>query len=104
MSKKETANIILLSDTDNVVVACEQIDAGSAVEIGGEIIKVQGDVGLGHKIARQDIAVDDKILKYGAPIGRAIKTIPQGAHVHTHNIDSDYLHSHTGRQNPENET
>jgi len=103
MNKSAHANTILLAPTDNVVVACEEISAGSSIEVEGSVITVKSDVGLGHKIARHDISPRDKILKYGAPIGRALEAIGEGAHVHTHNIESDYLHSHTGRQNPENE-
>ena len=103
MSIKEMANVILLSAADNVVVACEQINTGASFKVDDTIIPVQNDVALGHKIARQNIGVDDKILKYGAPIGRAIVAIPIGGHVHIHNIESDYLHSHTERQNLEDE-
>ena len=103
MSKSGMANVILLSAADNVVVACEQINAGASFEVGDAVIPVQSDVALGHKIARQDIGVDDKILKYGAPIGRATAAIPMGGHVHIHNIESYYLHSHTERQGLEDE-
>jgi (2R)-sulfolactate sulfo-lyase subunit alpha len=103
MSNTEMANVILLSASDNVVVACEQINAGASFKVDDTIISVQSDIALGHKIARQDIGVDDKILKYGAPIGRAVAAIPVGGHVHIHNIESDYLHSHTGRQSLEDE-
>ena len=98
MGNSAHANIILLAPTDNVVVACEEISAGSSIEVEGSVITVKSDVGLGHKIARHDINPKDKILKYGAPIGRAVDAIDKGAHVHVHNIESDYLHSHTARQ------
>ena len=95
------ANVILLAPSDNVVVACERINAGDLASVEGVSFAVQCDVEVGHKIARHDISVEDKILKYGAPIGHATEAIAQGGHVHIHNITSDYLHSHTARQNPE---
>ncbi len=98
MNDEPCANIILLSTSDNVVVACEQIGAGSLIEVKGVTITVQSDVEIGHKIARMDINLDDKIFKYGAPIGCATRTIAQGAHVHTHNIQSDYLQSYRGQR------
>ena len=58
MSKSGMVNVILLSAADNVVVACEQINAGASFEVGDAVIPVQSDVALGHKIARQDIGVD----------------------------------------------
>ena len=100
----EHANVILLSPSDNVVVACEDIEAGASIAVAGAVITVQVDVTLGHKIARQTIKSEEKILKYGAPIGRANTAIAAGAHVHVHNMESDYLHSHTGRQDQEEQT
>ena len=97
MTDPAFANVILLSPDDNVVVACEPISAGAVIEVGGQTIVMKDDVELGHKIACRDIKPDDKILKYGAPIGRANMAIPGGGHVHIHNIESDYLHSHTAR-------
>jgi hypothetical protein len=104
MASEVIANTILLSLQDNVVVACEQVTAGSKINVDGEIISVRDDVEVGHKIACKDIEADNKILKYGAPIGRATMSIPLGAHVHTHNIESVYLHSHTARQTPEDKS
>lgn len=40
----------------------------------------------GHKYAREDIHVGDKIIKYGSPIGIATKEIKSDEHVHTHNM------------------
>ena len=98
MGNPDFANVILLAPDDNVVVACEQIAAGAVIEVSGQTLVVKDSVELGHKIACRDIQPDDKIVKYGAPIGRANKAISGGGHVHIHNIESDYLHSHTARQ------
>jgi len=46
---------------------------------------------IGHKVAARAIAAGEKILKYGAPIGSATAPIAAGEHVHTHNVQSDYL-------------
>ena len=97
MGSTENSNVILLSNDDNVVVACEDIAAGSTVKIAATSLTVNSDIALGHKIARHDISAEDKILKYGAPIGRAEQDIRRGDHVHVHNMRSDYLHSHTAR-------
>ncbi len=40
----------------------------------------------GHKVASTDIKKNEKIIKYGSPIGIAIKDIKQGEHVHTQNV------------------
>lgn len=46
------------------------------------------DIPRGHKIALRDIREGEDVLKYGAPIGRALKPIPKGSHVHVHNLST----------------
>ena len=40
----------------------------------------------GHKYAVRDIAKGEKIIKYGFPIGIATEDIPNGGHIHSHNM------------------
>lgn len=86
---------ILLHPDDNVLVLAEPIRAGQALEIDGRSLVAPDDVAVGHKIARRTLAVGDKILKYGAPIGSMTAATAAGAHVHMHNMKSDYIASHT---------
>jgi len=44
------------------------------------------DIPLGHKVALQDMAVGDTVIKYGVDIGRVVQRIRKGAHAHVHNI------------------
>ena len=44
------------------------------------------EVPLGHKIALQDLKEGDAILKYGHDIGKVVKAIKKGEHVHVHNV------------------
>ena len=44
------------------------------------------EIPLGHKIALQDLKEGDTILKYGHDIGKVVKTIKKGDHVHVHNV------------------
>lgn len=87
--------LILLSPYDNVVVARCAIDEGEILSIDGEKVVLAQAVTLGHKLARRKIQAGEKILKYGAPIGSATTSIPCGAHVHLHNIKSDYTATHS---------
>ena len=41
---------------------------------------------LGHKIAMKDLNEGDTILKYGHDIGKVVKSIKKGQHVHVHNV------------------
>lgn len=84
------ARLLLLAPDDNVFVLRGAIEAGEAVMLEDERATATLRLGLGHKIARRAIAAGDRIVKYGAPIGSATQSIPAGAHVHVHNVISDY--------------
>jgi (2R)-sulfolactate sulfo-lyase subunit alpha len=79
---------------DDVAVAIADLTAGTEVRVmtieGEEVstLTVIEDIPLGHKFAVNDIAEGKDVIKYGRSIGRAIRTIPRGAHVHVHNIKS----------------
>ena len=49
-------------------------------------VNSNGEVPLGHKIALKDLNEGDAILKYGHDIGKVVKSIKKGDHVHVHNV------------------
>lgn len=51
-------------------------------------IVAKNDIPIFHKIAITDLPEGISIIKYGAAIGKAKKSIHQGEHVHIHNVDS----------------
>jgi altronate dehydratase small subunit len=85
----------LIKDTDNVVTALADVVAGEEVTVKlhekESTYKCNQDIPFGHKIAIEDIGQDNKIIKYGHPIGSATKDIKQGDWVHTHNVKDDYI-------------
>ena len=82
--------LMLLSPYDSVYVLRGQIAPGEAVMVDGVAVAFGHALGLGHKIARLPMAAGDRVIKYGAPIGRASRAIAPGDHVHLHNLKSDY--------------
>ncbi|HTM78919.1 MAG TPA: UxaA family hydrolase [Devosia sp.] len=86
--------LLLLSPEDNVAVARADLVLGQVIETGAGPFTMARSIGRGHKIAYRAIAVGDKIIKYGAPIGSAIQAIAPGEHVHVHNVKSDYTPTH----------
>jgi len=44
------------------------------------------DVPIGHKIALTDLQAGASAVKYGEDIGRFVQDVPQGGHVHVHNL------------------
>ena len=49
-------------------------------------IQSKDEIPLGHKIAMNDLNEGDTILKYGHDIGKVVKPIKKGEHVHVHNV------------------
>lgn len=86
--------LLLLHDSDNVLVARSRIAEGETLAVGGTVVRLAAPLSIGHKIARRDIGEGEKILKYGAPIGSATAAIARGATVHVHNVKSDYTPTH----------
>jgi hypothetical protein len=87
--------LLLLDERDNVLLAVTAIARGTAVRVGDATVTLATDLALGHKVARRAIEAGETILKYGAPIGVATSPIAAGAHVHVHNIASNYTATHT---------
>ena len=78
---------------DNVgVVVVEDLKAGTdmlcvVTEDDSDFrLTVLHDVPIGHKVALQDFAVGDTVIKYGQDIGRIVAPVKRGEHVHTHNL------------------
>jgi len=71
---------------DNVVVAMDDLAAGTVINVDGEEIVLSGDVKRAHKIAISPIKAGEKAIKYGYPIGIAKQDIAKGDWVHVHNI------------------
>ena len=83
-----------VNDKDNVAtIFAEQVQGGDVIQIRdkkGETTEVKAleAVPYGHKIALQDIAKGQIIVKYGEEIGMASSDIQKGEHVHIHNLES----------------
>ena len=87
--------LVLLAPEDNCLVVAQALRAGDSVTIDGTAVAVAKAIGVGHKLARRALARGEKVLKYGAVIGTASAPIARGEHVHTHNLQSDYLPTYT---------
>ena len=86
-------DLIIHDEKDNVgVVVIETTkkgqDCNAWIMENDKTIKIDSvvDIPLGHKIALQDLKEGDTILKYGHDIGKVVKPIKKGEHVHVHNV------------------
>lgn len=87
MTKKQRA--IRIHERDNVAIAVEPIKKGELVTVQGDSFAAVQDIPFGHKFALETVEPGARIIKYGAPIGRATAAIGVGEWVHTHNMDSN---------------
>ena len=86
-------DLIIHDEKDNVGVVVKETtkkgqDCNAWIMENDKSIKVPSlnEVPLGHKIALQDLKEGDTILKYGHDIGKVVKSIKKGEHVHVHNV------------------
>ena len=86
-------DIIIHDKKDNVgVIVIEKVNKGQDCECwimeadSSTKIKSISDIPLGHKIAMIDFKEGDTIIKYGHDIGKVVKSIKKGEHVHVHNV------------------
>ena len=86
-------DLIIHDEKDNVAVVVIEKTAKNQEYNGwvmenDKTIKITSinEIQLGHKIALKDLKEGDTILKYGHDIGKVVKAIKKGEHVHVHNV------------------
>ncbi len=75
----------MIHEKDNCVVAVHDIKKSEMVFE----IPAAEDIKSGHKMAITDISAGENIIKYGYPIGYALRNIKKGEHIHNHNIKTN---------------
>jgi altronate hydrolase len=75
---------IQLNPLDDVVIACQEVPAGTTLDEYG--LTVRDAVPAGHKIAVRNIASGQPVRRYNQIIGFASEPILVGQHVHVHNL------------------
>ncbi len=76
---------IIINPLDNVAVALCDLQKGGIYEG----VTLKEDITKGHKFTLRDVKKGENIVKYGNPIACALQDIPQGSHVHTHNVKTN---------------
>ena len=90
MAERITALRIHPRDNVATCVLAQRAGETAVYADGGETAEVRllDDIPFGHKFAVRSIAAGEEIIKYGYPIGRAVRDIQPGEHVHIHNVGS----------------
>ena len=86
-------DLIIHDEKDNVAVVVidktsKNQECNGWIMENDKTIKITSisEIPLGHKMALQDLNEGDTILKYGHDIGKVVKVIKKGDHVHVHNV------------------
>ena len=86
-------DLIIHDEKDNVAVVVVETtkkgqDCTAWIMENDKTVKINSitEIPLGHKIALQDLKEGDTVLKYGHDIGKVVKSIKKGDHVHVHNV------------------
>lgn len=80
---------IKINPADNVAVAITPLSKGAAIEIDGKTITLVTDIPAGHKVALQDIAEGENVIKYGFPIGHVIHDVKEGSYLDHNDIKTN---------------
>lgn len=86
MTQTTRLQAIRAHDADNVATALHPLPAGEALEVEGAQIRIRADIPAGHKFALGSLETGDRVVRFGAAIGRATQAIAAGDHVHSHNL------------------
>ena len=92
--------LVRIQPGDLVAVALKPLKKGSTVHYGDGSVTLRDDIPMGHKAALRPIRKGEAVIKYGFPIGEAMEDIPEGAHVHTHNLHTLLSGAKEYRWNP----
>jgi altronate hydrolase len=93
MNATETLSEVALhlDPHDEVAVALRALEAGTVIDLGGELgeVTVSSEIPRSHKFAIVAVATGGQVHKYGQSIGCATSDIAAGDHVHSHNLGMD---------------
>lgn len=71
---------------DNVLVALNDLRAGTQISYNGASITLQNDVPAKHKFVINDLGEGADVIMYGIIVGKTMSPIPQGGAIGTHNV------------------
>ncbi|MCL1938740.1 MAG: altronate dehydratase family protein [Candidatus Azobacteroides sp.] len=81
--------LLKINSADNVAIALTELHKGETVEVEGNTIALLSDIPAGHKLALKTIPEKNDVVKYGYPIGHALRTIALGDWVNEQTIKTN---------------
>jgi len=82
----ESQKILKVHPDDNLIVALQDLQAGTVLAFEGQTITLPAAVERKHKFVQHDIAAQQEIRMYGVVVGKANHDLPQGTVITTANV------------------
>ena len=96
-------SFIKINPADSVVVCLRPFKKGEAIMVDDKEITIVEDIPMGHKILIKDTPEGADIIKYGYPIGHALKELKAGEWVNEHNLKTNLSGTLTYQYHPVDE-
>jgi len=81
-----STKFLKIHPADNVYVALTDLKAGENVNLNGKLLTLVDDIPAKHKFTEVAIQPEGEIFMYGTVVGKALKPIPAGGVIGTHNL------------------
>ena len=96
-------SFIKINPADSVVVCLRPFKKGEAIMVDDKEITIVEDIPMGHKILIKDTPEGADIIKYGYPIGHALKELKAGEWVNENNLKTNLSGTLTYQYHPVDE-
>ena len=85
----ELTSFLKINPADSVIVCLQPLAAGTVIDVDGKSISLLQDTPAGHKVLINDVAEGQDIIKYGYPIGHAMRDLKAGEWVNEDNLKTN---------------
>ena len=80
-------NHLIISSSDNVAVALENMERGDTIEVEGQKLAITENISIKHQIALTSMEVGNLVTMYGVPVGKVTKPIKAGGALTIGNLE-----------------
>jgi altronate hydrolase len=79
-------SVLKVHQEDNVMVALENLKAGTVLQLDSGSVTLTEDIPAKHKFFLQHMSAGDEVIMYGVLVGKAVCDIPSGGLMTTQNV------------------
>ena len=79
-------SFLQISPNDNLLVALQDLDAGTEINWNGSMFKLTDDIPAKHKFTPVELGSGEQVHLYGVLVGETTQKISQGERITTQNV------------------